>query len=142
MADAASDSSPASMPENNSRSAIASSSSISAMALPSPLLRLNTALQQQTHRRPLGVYRFIAKQRLILAARLGWVEPPGPAGACHRAARGRTRWAGPMVNSATPAVGLAAGSSDGFLNPSYGLQSASRDALTQTARRRSAAACT
>src|SRR6266446_462730 len=85
MADAASDSSPASMPANNSRSAIASSSSTSAMALPSPLLRLNNALQQLTHRRLSGVYRFIAKQRLILAARPGWVEPPGPAGACHRA---------------------------------------------------------
>jgi hypothetical protein len=49
------------MPANNSRNAIASSSSTSAMALPSPLLRLNNALQQQTHRRPFGVYRFIAK---------------------------------------------------------------------------------
>src|SRR5258708_24309346 len=68
MADAASDSSPASMPANNSRSAIASSSSTSAMALPLPLLRLNNALQQPTHRRPSGVYRFIAKQRLILSA--------------------------------------------------------------------------
>src|SRR5216684_8093522 len=40
---------------------------------------------------------------------VGWVEPPGPAGACHRADPRPDRWAGPMVNSAKPIV-----AADGF----------------------------